>query len=40
LEFLADELVVQHGQADLDDGSPFFDRARPGEATRWWEVGR
>lgn len=38
LEFLADELVVQHGQADLDDMP--FERARPGDATHWWEVGR
>lgn len=38
LEFLADELVVQHGQADLDDQP--FERTRPGDAARGWEVGR
>ncbi|MGH3611215.1 MAG: hypothetical protein ACRDRK_01050 [Pseudonocardia sp.] len=40
LEFLSDELVVQHGQHDLDHEFPPIDRARPGAAMRWWEVGR
>lgn len=39
LEFLSDELVVQHGQHDLDEPVPF-DRARPGAAAPWWEVRR
>ena len=38
LEFLADELVVQHGQTDL--GATTFEHAGAGEAARWWEVGR
>ncbi len=36
LEFLADELVVQHGQADLDDEHAVFRRSRPLAQTRWW----
>jgi hypothetical protein len=39
LEFLSDELVVQHGQHDLDEPATF-DRARPSAAAHWWEVGR
>jgi hypothetical protein len=38
LEFLADELVVQHGQRDLDEPATF-DRGRPTAAAQWWEVG-
>jgi hypothetical protein len=40
LEFLSDELVVQHGQHDLDEPAPF-ERLRPGAAAaQWWEVRR
>jgi hypothetical protein len=38
LEFLADELVVQHGQADLDD--PPFERAQSADAAQRREVRR
>jgi hypothetical protein len=40
LEFLADELVVQHGQADLDDADALVRRSQLLPETRWWEVGR
>ncbi len=40
LEFLADELVVQHGQLDLDDETARVRRPRLRAETRWWEVGR
>ena len=40
LEFLADELVVQHGQADLDDEDALVRRSQPGPETPWWEVDR
>ncbi len=40
LEFLADELVVQHGQLDLDDETTRVRRPRPLAETHWWEVGR
>jgi hypothetical protein len=38
LEFLADELVAQHGQADLD--AMTFEPTRADEAALWWEVRR
>jgi hypothetical protein len=36
LHFLTDELVVQHGQHDLDDVLPPDERV----VARWWQVGR
>ena len=38
LEFLADDLVVQHGQADLDDENRLVRRSQLLAETRWWEV--